>query len=79
MSSNVFMATWVPIDEKLPDPGTTVLISFDDGSVSAYWQKWVWDDGDIHKYVNENMTGYRYAKAWMPMPRPYKEATHVEG
>ena len=76
MGNNVFMATWVPINEKLPDPETTVLMSFDDGSVSCYWQRWLWDDGEIGKYVNEEMTGYRRVTAWMPLPPVYKEVSN---
>ena len=76
MGNNVFMATWVPIDEKLPEPGTTVLMSFDDGSVSCYEQRWLWDDGEVGKYVNEEMTGYRRCTAWMPLPNCYKEVAN---
>ena len=73
--SNLMMAVWVPIGEKLPEPRTKVLISFDDGTVDAYWQQWADDpeDGFVNAYVTDDFTGYRHVTAWMPLPDPFKE------
>jgi hypothetical protein len=75
---SLFMQTWVPIGDQLPDPGTKVLISFDDGSVDAYWQKWADDpeDGFVNAYVNDDFTGYRHVTAWMYLPEPYQEGAN---
>lgn len=76
--NNLFMQTWVPIEQQLPDPRTKVLISFDDGTVDAYWQKWAEeDDGFINSYVNDDFTAYRHVKAWMPLPDPFKEVPYA--
>jgi hypothetical protein len=72
---DVFMGAWVPIGERLPDPRTKVLISFDDGTVDSYFQKWADapEDGFVNAYVKDDFSGYRHVTAWMYMPEPFQE------
>ena len=70
---------WIPCTEKLPDPGTYVLVSYN-GHV------WI-DHRDILEYIDyedcfyESGIKIRLCKekmAWMPLPDPYNPATRIK-
>ena len=53
---------WIAVEERLPEAESHVLVTFEDGFVSAVgysgdWELWE-DSGDVI--------------AWMPLPEPYK-------
>ena len=78
---------WIPCSERLPEPQTEVVVSFDNGEVKILWQDWavpsslgnypgeplayIGGDGIPHTY-EEWESMKTYAVAWMPLPEPYK-------
>ena len=79
---------WIPCSERLPEPQTEVVVSFDNGEVKILWQNWadpsslsnypgeplayIGGDGIPHTY-EEGESMKTYAVAWMPLPEPYRE------
>lgn len=61
-------AEWIPVSERLPKTGDSVLVTYSDGEVSivlgARPKAWV-------KYIESN--NLIYPIAWMPLPKPYRE------
>lgn len=60
---NTSFASWIPVIERLPKVGTSVLACLDDGFITGVdfqengeWGLWA-DSGDV--------------VAWMPLPEPY--------
>ena len=76
---------WIPCSERLPEPETEVLVSFNDGTVKTLWQKWAISEGGNYPgeplaYImdgyfpetEEDWEKYKmYAVAWMPLPKAY--------
>lgn len=58
---------WIPVSEKLPKTGDSVLVTYSDGEVAIIWsarpEAWV-------RYIESN--NLIYPIAWMPLPTPYK-------
>lgn len=58
---------WIPVSERLPKTGDSVLVTYSDGEVGIIWsarpKKWV-------KYIRTNLI---HPTAWMPLPEPYRE------
>lgn len=79
---------WIPCSERMPEPQTEVMVSFDNGEVKILWQNWadpsslsnypgeplayIGGDGIPHTY-EEWESMKTYAVAWMPLPEPYAE------
>lgn len=79
---------WIPCSERMPEPQTEVVVSFDNGEVKILWQNWadpsslsnypgeplayIGGDGIPHTY-EEWESMKTYAVAWMPLPEPYRE------
>lgn len=58
------VSQWIPVSERLPDKPNIYAVTDHEGRVVRY----VYND-------NESSREYwkRCAKAWMPLPEPYKE------
>lgn len=63
---------WIPVSERLPEPGERVLICFDGGFVcEGYHKGLAWDRynnplGTIEEWMGSNVTH------WRPLPEPPK-------
>ena len=59
---------WIPISEKLPETGDSILVTYSDGEVGIVWsaRPKVWG-----KYEKAN--NLIFPVAWMPLPEPYRE------
>ena len=66
LSSAQSKTEWIPVSERLPKTGGSVLVTYSDGEVGIIWsarpKKWV-------KYIRTNLI---HPIAWMPLPKPYK-------
>lgn len=76
VSSEPSINQWVPISERLPEPDTYVLLSFENFTLA-----------DIGRYERDETGGAFYpgdedksyasfgvfVNAWMPLPEPWKE------
>jgi hypothetical protein len=64
---------WIPVSEKLPEEGKTVMASTKYGIYpearysKKYGWKWPWEVGE--DYWSEIVDS---VEAWMPLPEPYK-------
>ena len=58
---------WIPISDKLPETGDSILVTYSDGEVGIVWsaRPKVWG-----KYEKAN--SLIFPVAWMPLPKPYK-------
>lgn len=59
---------WIPVSEKLPETGGSILVTYSDGEVGIVWsaRPKVWG-----KYEKAN--NLIFPVAWMPLPEPYRE------
>ena len=68
---------WIPVTEKLPEPETYILVSFDNFTLPDIATYRVDDDGSGAFYPGDEDYTYLsvgfYVNAWMPLPKPYKE------
>ena len=68
---------WIPLEEKTPENGEHVLLSFANEKQNPLVGTWKVDDEGGAFYAP--FTGRTYASlgyfvsAWMPLPEPYKE------
>ena len=67
---------WIPVTEKLPEPETYILVSFDNSTLADIATYRVDDDGSGAFYQGDEdytylSTGF-FVNAWMPLPEPYK-------
>lgn len=62
---------WIPVGERLPEKGISVLITTSDGEVASDFLKkngkWFWGEEEEYKII-----------AWMPLPEPYRPEAEVE-
>lgn len=64
------MSEWVSVKDRLPEVGSRVLVSCDDGVCSAMWFLDQWSMDPIGSYA---MDGLIYnVTHWMPLPEPPK-------
>lgn len=68
--------SWIPVEERLPEEGKYVLISFDNfpladiGRYETDQEGGVFYPGDEEKsYISYGL----FVNAWQPLPEPYKE------
>ena len=68
MMSEPKTGKWIPISEKLPETGDSILVTYSDGEVGIVWsaRPKVWG-----KYEKAN--NLIFPVAWMPLPEPYRE------
>lgn len=58
---------WIPVSEKLPETGASILVTYSDEEVGIVWsaRPKVWG-----KYEKAN--SLIFPIAWMPLPEPYR-------
>lgn len=58
---------WIPVSEKLPKTGNSILVTYSDGEVGIVWdaRPKAWET-----YIESN--NLIYPIAWMPLPEPYR-------
>lgn len=64
---------WIPVSERLPEEGLTVLILAENGQIEFGQRdenKWEWLAESIADYWTEA----EEVIAWQPLPEPYEEA-----
>lgn len=64
---------WIPVTERLPEEGLTVLILAENGQIEFGQRdenKWEWLAESIADYWTEA----EEVIAWQPLPEPYEEA-----
>lgn len=75
--SNGKESSWIPVEERLPDPDEYLLVSFENFSVPMVGRYTVDDeDNGTFRVGNSNETFVEhdlFVNAWMPLPEPYKE------
>lgn len=68
---------WIPVTEKLPEPETYVLVSFDNFTLPDIATYRVDDDGSGAFYPGDEDYTYLstglFVNAWIPLPEPYQE------
>ena len=68
---------WIPVTEKLPEPETYILVSFDNFTLPDIAIYRVDDDGSGAFYLGDEDYTYLsvglFVNAWMPLPEPYTE------
>ena len=67
---------WIPVTERLPEPETYILVSFDNYTFPDIATYRADDDGSGAFYPGDEdytylSTGF-FVNAWMPLPEPYK-------
>ena len=71
---------WIPVTEKLPEPETYILVSFDNFTLPDIATYRVDDDGSGAFYPGDEDYTYLsvgfYVNAWMPLPEPYKKENY---
>lgn len=71
---------WIPVEEKLPEPEKSVLLSLKNSSVPAVGRYIanVNDNGTFRVGDDEDFIVLDlHVNAWMPLPEPYREKTAV--
>ena len=67
---------WIPVTEKLPEPETYILVSFENYTLPDIATYRVDDDGSGAFYPGDEDYTYLsvgfYVNAWMPLPKPYR-------
>ena len=67
------MSKWIPVSERLPEEGLTVLILAENGHIEFGQRdenKWEWLAESIADYWTEA----EEVIAWQPLPEPYEES-----
>ena len=72
---------WIPVTERLPEPETYVLVSFDNSTTPDIATYRVDDDGSGAFYQGDEDYTYLsaglFVNAWMPLPEPYITPEHL--
>lgn len=67
---------WIPVTERLPEPETYILVSFDNFTLPDIATYRVDDDGSGAFYPGDEDYTYLsvefFVNAWMPLPEPYR-------
>lgn len=67
---------WIPVTERLPEPETYILVSFDNYALPNIATYRVDDDGSGAFYPGDEDYTYLsmkfFVNAWMPLPEPYR-------
>ena len=64
---------WIPVSERLPEEGLTVLILAENGHIEFGQRdenKWEW----LAESLSDYWTEAEEVIAWQPLPEPYEEA-----
>ena len=74
---------WIPVTEKLPEPETYILVSFDNCTLPDIATYRVGDDGSGAFYQGDEDYMYLsvglFVNAWMPLPKPAGKTTIWDG
>lgn len=66
---------WIDINDRLPDPGEYVLVSFENSTLPDIGRYETDSDGGAF-YPGDEDTSYAsfgiFANAWMPLPKVYR-------
>ena len=69
-------AEWIPVTERLPEPETYILVSFENYILPDIATYRVDEDGSGAFYVSDEDRTYLsvgfFVNAWMPLPKPYR-------
>jgi hypothetical protein len=72
------ISEWIPIAEKLPEPGEYILLSFENFTMADIGRYEKDEDGSGAFYPGDEDESYAsiglFVNAWMPLPEPYKES-----
>lgn len=67
---------WIPCEERLPESGSYVLVSFDNSTLADIGRWEVDEDGGGAFYAGDDEKSYvsygLFVNAWMPLPEPWK-------
>ena len=70
-------AGWIPVTERLPEPETYILVSFENYILPDIATYKVDEDGSGAFYIGDEDYAYLsvglFVNAWMPLPEPYHE------
>ena len=64
---------WIPVSERLPEEGLTVLILAENGHIEFGQRdenKWEW----LAESISDYWTEAEEVIAWQPLPEPYEES-----
>ena len=64
---------WIPVTERLPEEGLTVLIFTESGDIEFGQRdenKWEW----LAESISDYWTRAEEVIAWQPLPEPYEES-----
>lgn len=68
---------WIPVEERLPEPGKYILLSFSNFSIPVVGR---WEENDYAGafYIGDEtetcVSQLLFVNAWMELPGPYKES-----
>jgi len=65
---------WIPVKDRLPEPDTEVLASYDNGTVDTILQWWANGQEPVYEdwYNEQEPNKLMAVLAWMPLPQPYR-------
>lgn len=70
------MIKWIPIAEKLPEPGEYILLSFENYTLTDIGRYEKDEDGSGAFYLGDEDESCAsvnlFVNAWMPLPEPYR-------
>lgn len=70
------ISEWIPIAEKLPEPGEYILLSFENYTLADIGRYESDEDGSGAFYPGDEDKSYSsyglFVNAWMPLPEPYR-------
>ena len=78
VNATQYRAGWIPVAERLPEPESYILVSFENFTLLDIATYRVDDDGSGAFYVDGCVCTYLslgfFVNAWMPLPEQWKEA-----
>lgn len=76
------MNKWIPITERLPEPGGYILLSFENYTLADIGRYEKDEDGSGAFYPGDEDESYAsidlFVNAWMPLPKPYRPDDSME-
>ena len=78
VNATQYRAGWIPVAERLPEPESYILVSFENFTLLDIATYRVDDDGSGAFYAGDEDYTYLsvgfFVNAWMPLPEQWKEA-----